>query len=168
MVFRHELNNHYHVFTDNGIFKEYINVMREFKINRLFTALLLNISLHTVVFAAENINTGRYSELTTTATTEQLWPLSNTISIQFVSQTTVQQAIKIILVKAGYELHPDVWGDPSLVRLLNLSIPPVHETFDQMAIQEIVHALVGSSLDILVDPVTRYISFEPTVQSLNP
>ena len=142
-------------------------MIKRVQANRIFLLFIANLSLLIPAIAAENVSTGRYSELTTTATRAQLWPLSTVITIQFKNQTTVAQAINQALDRAGYQLHPYVWGDASLVRLLNLSIPDVHDSFVQMAIQEIVHALVGSSLDILVDPVTRYISFEPSNQLVN-
>jgi conjugative transfer region protein (TIGR03748 family) len=129
--------------------------------------VLVLISLTSPLLAAENVQTGRYSELTTTATPAQLWPLANIVSVSYHPGTQISNAVKEVLTAAGYQLHPNVWSDPTLSRLLNLTIPEVHQRFEQMAVQEILHALVGSSLDVLVDPVKRYVSFAPSGASIS-
>ena len=129
--------------------------------------VILMLALSASAFAAENVQTGRYSELTTTATPAQLWPLANVVSVRYTPQTRVSDAVVNVLHQAGYQLHPNVWADRSIARLLNLPIPSVHHTFDEMAIQEVVHALIGASIDVLVDPVKRYVSFAPTHSGTN-
>ena len=98
---------------------------------------------------------GRYVEVSTASTPIQKEPLIEVVSFKTEVQT-VGDAVREVLVGTGYRVDESV-GLPGFDLL---ELPRVHRSFQDTQVIEILHALAGPVYRIIIDPVTRMITFQ--------
>lgn len=110
--------------------------------------------------SAGTVQAGRYLDVSVEASYTQLWPLIKVVSQHYQYQhcKTIRCAIGAAAGQVGYSIYPGAM-EVSAINTLNKPIPPIHRSFQNIQIIELIHALIGPAFQILVDPYDRYISF---------
>ena len=110
-------------------------------------------------FDQKTLRLSRYVQTSTTSTSVQLHPLTEIVHFR-PSSTTVGGAIREVLRGSGYSVDESI-GLPGFDAL---TLPRVHKEFLNTEVIEIIHALAGPIWLILIDPVTRAITFQLQVE----
>lgn len=143
-------------------------VMKKGKIPFLIAILLLSLLMVGMDFA-NDVRVGRYETTADTAKDNQVHPLQQVFQLQIPSTVnTVGGAMTYILSNTGYRLPSKNQQSTATQVLLSQPLPLTNRHLGPITVLNALHALAGSSYQVVVDPVNRLISFvlQPQVQPL--
>lgn len=133
------------------------------KVGRMVWFALCALVICVDVSAAETrnfVSTGRYTEVSTIATTAQIDPLSSLITITIPSEiSTVSQAMEYVLQRSGWRLTPYSEEDVQTQTLFELPLPTVHRRLGPISLREALETLAGKPFVMVEDPVRRSVGF---------
>lgn len=111
----------------------------------------------------EPISVGRYSKVFNSPSAEQLNPLRVVVKTKIPqSIKTVGETIDYLLIRSGYTLLERDRMSMEAQNLLSLNLPAVHRKIGPLTLDVMLKALIGDAFEMVVDPVTRKITFELT------
>ncbi|MGK5032668.1 hypothetical protein [Janthinobacterium sp. MDT1-19] len=76
---------------------------------------------------------------------------------------TVGEAIRYLLIRAGYDLVEESQLDPQVVALLAKRLPDSQRTLGPYRVDTMLKILIGPAFDLSTDHASRRISFHPAV-----
>lgn len=108
----------------------------------------------------------RYTSINTSPSRGQTNPLLTVVSFAFPpSIKTVGQAINYTLEQTGYSMVGVSELPEQTKTMLTLPLPNVQRKFQYVEVRNALSSLAGDAFRLLVDPVTRQITFVPVFQN---
>ncbi|MCY1454751.1 integrating conjugative element protein PilL, PFGI-1 class [compost metagenome] len=103
---------------------------------------------------------GRYTLVSTAATTEQRDLLAQIIDVNIPSNLSpsVQDALHYVLLRSGYSLCPDA---ASMKVLFSRPLPAAHYRLGPIPLRGALQVLAGPAWQLTVDDFNRSVCFEP-------
>lgn len=127
------------------------------------------LSLSGTCYAQQSSDTyhqlNRFTKIKTDLNRVQSNPLLTIVKIKFPpSVKTVGDSIRYSLVESGYSLVPFDNMTEETKTLMNLPLPRIHRTISFVSLENLLKVLAGDVFTLLVDPVTRQISFVTNIE----
>jgi len=117
--------------------------------------LVASVNLH-----ASDIQTGRYSMLSTAPTKAQAELLEATVTVQLPARIqAIGEAVRYLLQRSGYRLAAAESTEPHTLALFALPLPAVHRQLGPMTLREALETLAGPAFHLVQDPIHRLITF---------
>ena len=134
-----------------------------FKFCLIFVFLVSSVSLHADGKShSEYIKTGRYSAVLNEPTPAQDNILKVVINTEIPAIIgTVGDAVRFLLLRSGYSLAPVSTMTTHTKTLLRHNIPEIHRKLGPMTLDRVLNTLAGQGFVLLVDPLSRKVSFTP-------
>ncbi|RJG38981.1 hypothetical protein [Motilimonas pumila] len=125
------------------------------KINLLALACLLSGPS-----VAADVKVNRYALVNDDVSYAQKYPLETVIDIKIPSRiNSVKGAIEYVLLRSGYTLLPAHLSHPDFTVTLKKPLPQVHRRMKMVSIKNAIKSLAGEPYVLIVDPVTRQVTF---------
>jgi len=110
---------------------------------------------------ASDIQTGRYSMVSSAPTQAQSELLEASVTVQLPDRIqTIGETVRYLLQRSGYRLAATESTAPETLALFALPLPAVHRHLGPMTLREALETLAGPAFHLVQDPVHRLITFE--------
>ena len=110
---------------------------------------------------ASDIQTGRYSMVSSAPTQAQSELLEASVTVQLPDRIqTIGETVRYLLQRSGYRLAASQSTAPETLALFALPLPAVHRHLGPMTLREALETLAGRAFHLVQDPVHRLITFE--------
>lgn len=131
--------------------------------NLLLIPALFSAAVFANAESTEVFQTGRYSYVKNTPTTQQANPLKVIVNTKIPQSIyTVGDSMRFLLLRSGYRLAKDEALSESATSLMNLPLPDVHRHINSLSLEVALETLAGKAFQLSVDEVTRTVAFELT------
>ena len=110
---------------------------------------------------ASDIQTGRYSMVSSAPTQAQSELLEASVTVQLPDRIqTIGETVRYLLQRSGYRLAASESTAPETLALFALPLPAVHRHLGPMTLRDALETLAGPAFHLVQDPAHRLITFE--------